>query len=76
MDWKKCIMHSHQGRFRSDPDSRFDSRTIIRFYNLNDNYGMGERPGLGSGYGRQLTFKRSWVRIPAPYTGFIYIDLM
>ena len=25
-----------------------------------------------SGYGKRLTFRRSWVRIPAPYTGWAF----
>ena len=31
---------------------------------------------LSSGYGRRLMFKRSWVRIPAPYTGWIFLTLI
>ena len=29
-----------------------------------------------SGYGRRLVFQRSWVRIPAPYTGWIFFTFI
>ena len=32
---------------------------------------LGREP-WSSGYGRRLTFRRSWVRIPAPYTGWTF----
>ena len=39
-------------------------------------HGLGQEP-WSSGYGRRLMFKRSWVQIPAQYTGwtFFCIDL-
>ena len=30
------------------------------------------REPWSSGYGKRLTFRRSWVRIPAPYTGWTF----
>ena len=33
---------------------------------------MFERETWSSGYGRRLTIQRSWVRIPAPYTGWTW----
>ena len=30
------------------------------------------RKPWSSGYGKRLTFRRSWVRIPAPYTGWTF----
>ena len=32
---------------------------------------FGQEP-WSSGYGKRLTFQRSWVRIPAPYTGWTF----
>ena len=36
------------------------------------NQSLGREP-WSSGYGRRLMFERLWVRIPAPYTGWIDI---
>ena len=33
--------------------------------------GFGREP-WSSGYGKRLTFRRLWVRIPAPYTGWTF----
>ena len=32
----------------------------------------GGRKPWSCGYGKRLTFLRSWVRIPAPYTGWTF----
>ena len=31
---------------------------------------VGTKEPWSSGYGRRLVFLRSWIRIPAPYTGW------
>ena len=33
------------------------------------------REPWSSGYGKRLTFRRFWVRIPAPYTGWTFIHI-
>ena len=33
---------------------------------------LGEEPWSISGYGRRFMFQRSWVQIPAPYTGLTF----
>ena len=33
------------------------------------------REPWSSGYGRRLMFQRSWVRIPAPYTGWTFVHI-
>ena len=38
-------------------------------------FGWG-RPGLGSGYGRRLMFRRLWVQILAPYTGWTFFTFI
>ena len=37
-------------------------------------YQWGREP-WSSDYGRRLTFQRSWVRIPAPYTGWTFFHI-
>ena len=39
------------------------------------NINLGLEP-WSSGYGRRLMFWRSWVRIPAPYTGWTFFTLI
>ena len=38
------------------------------------NWKIGWEP-WSSGYWKRLTFQRSWVRIPAPYTGWTFFHI-
>ena len=48
---------------------------LFRAVNYNHKAFIRREP-WSSGYGLQLMFKRSWVRIPAPYTGWTFFTLI
>ena len=52
--------------------SRIDSSTINNNINNSNNKNYLGREPWSSGYERRLTFQRSWVRIPARYTGWTW----
>ena len=43
---------------------------------LQTNYLRFGREPWSSGYGKRLTFQRSWVRFPAPYTGWTFFTFI
>ena len=43
---------------------------LVKDGKVNNNNMMNGREPWSNGYGRRLVFRRSWVRNPAPYTGW------
>ena len=37
--------------------------------------GIIKKEPWSSGYGKRLSFQRSWIRIPAPYTGWTFFHI-
>ena len=45
---------------------------MLAISQLKFNNSLHPREPYSSGYGRRLTFRRSWVQIPVPYTGWTW----
>ena len=72
--WRQnCSFFSSFGRFISDilkmATAKLVNKSFKSYFGLPKYEDIGREPWY-SGYGRRLTFQRSWARIPAPDTGW------